>query len=240
MPDVDREIEVLFPLAGINVATEFGRQPKATTPVGENVRAFDVLAKRGRGGSRPGLTKYLPPQLPSGHHVVQHLTVVVDPQEPGLLTDDDVDGGSPYPEVLDPSTNNNAAGYGDRNPGRYVRVGGSGKPQNRHASAVPQITLVSHFNDGDGNVTLGYSLGGGGEVPIQVFAVVPGVTPTAGSTTGMFVVWYVDDLSPISAAVQGSITNSPPVVVTLTQQVDAGPTTYFKPSFSVAPGSWTN
>ena len=51
MKPQDQSVEVLFPLAGINVATEFGRPPKATSPLGKTVRAYEVLARRCRGGS---------------------------------------------------------------------------------------------------------------------------------------------------------------------------------------------
>lgn len=61
-------------------------------------------------------------QINAGDFLIQCLDVLVDPTEEALPTDDPNLG----PLILDPSSNNNADGYGDRNPGRMVRAGGSG------------------------------------------------------------------------------------------------------------------
>ncbi len=109
----EAQIGMLFPLQGVELSCEFGRQPPLTTPVGNNVRAFDQLAEKERGGSRPGLSKFLNGTV-NGISVVQHLTVLIDPTTPALAAD----VGS-YP---DPSTNN----LKTRNTGRLLREGGSG------------------------------------------------------------------------------------------------------------------
>jgi len=67
---VDEQLYNLpFPFAGIDSSAglmrqptrprEGGGRPRATTPSGQNVRAFDPLTGRERGGSRPGLTKWI-------------------------------------------------------------------------------------------------------------------------------------------------------------------------------------
>jgi hypothetical protein len=70
-----------FPLGGIDLSRAYSKQqPRSTptgeragtTPIGTNVRAFDVLQQRERGGSRPGLTKYVPLQ-PGGTSLIQEL-----------------------------------------------------------------------------------------------------------------------------------------------------------------------
>jgi hypothetical protein len=133
-----------FPLQGIDVSTEFELQPPQTTPVGLNVRGYEPGTMRARGGSRPGLSEYVPQQLPSGAHLIQHLNYVVDPQEAALLTGfDPLDGGG-QGGVPDPSTNDPSDPFGQRNPGRQVRTGGSGIGLNRHkytkAKPTPTIT----------------------------------------------------------------------------------------------------
>lgn len=74
-----------FPCAGIDTSSPFSRQParqitegiwSKTTPEAINVRAFDPLQDRMRGGSRPGLVKYFPAQ-PDEDWLIQELNVIV-------------------------------------------------------------------------------------------------------------------------------------------------------------------
>lgn len=46
-----------FPIRGINKSRVPDEQPEATSPDMNNVRAFDVLDERVRGGQRPGMKK---------------------------------------------------------------------------------------------------------------------------------------------------------------------------------------
>lgn len=110
----DTEVSAGFPTAGIDVTCEFGRQPENTTPDAQNVRSVEESTGRIRGGSRPGLSRYINETV-SGTHLIQHLCVLVDPQQPGLRADVD-------PEFPDPSTNNVRLRVP---PGRRVRLGGS-------------------------------------------------------------------------------------------------------------------
>jgi hypothetical protein len=126
MPDAEQEIGVVFPTKGVEASCEFSKQPADTAPVGVNVRTNEAITLRSRGGSRSGLTQYVPAQ-PAGASPIQHLNVLVDPQDPAL----DITGGT----VPDPSTNNLSV----RNPGRFVPVGGSGQQLNRNVvSNAPQ------------------------------------------------------------------------------------------------------
>lgn len=63
------EKDIRFPGAGIDTSRAFVAQPNRpsydgtylrTTFDAENVRAFDAVQNRMRGGSRPGLAKYIP------------------------------------------------------------------------------------------------------------------------------------------------------------------------------------
>ncbi len=78
-------VDLNFPLAGVDVSCPFSRQPpkqlgenfwSKTTPEGINVRAFDPLEERARGGSRPGLVKYMAAS-PYADWIIQDLNVIV-------------------------------------------------------------------------------------------------------------------------------------------------------------------
>jgi hypothetical protein len=134
--------DLTFPTSGIHIASEFANPPANTTRQALNVRACDNL-QRIRGGSRNGLEKYIPAIIPSGPNLIQDLNIVVYADAAALLTA--IDAFADFP---DPSTNNNAAGYGDRNPDpdgqgpRYVRTGGSGVSQNRHVRTPFKPLLI--------------------------------------------------------------------------------------------------
>jgi hypothetical protein len=101
MPANERLADVLFPLGGLNLLTEFGEQPPGTTPRAVNVRAVNPVSLRARGGSRMGLKKYITNQLPG---VIQHLTVIVDPQAAAFGQNfpwDDLDFSIPDPHFPD-------------------------------------------------------------------------------------------------------------------------------------------
>lgn len=126
--DNDKEVPLAFPTSGLNVATSYGQQPDASTPVGVNVRANESILNRARGGSRSGLSKYPPGILPSGDNVVQHMNVVVDPQGGALLA------GSPLtdPSIEDP----------DPRWTRLIRAGGDGIQLNKNANRTAQQVFV--------------------------------------------------------------------------------------------------
>lgn len=52
-----------FPIGGINKSRVPDEQPQATSPGMNNVRPFDVLDERIRGGQRPGMKKRFTQQV---------------------------------------------------------------------------------------------------------------------------------------------------------------------------------
>lgn len=176
----DKDTEVLFPVGGLNVATEFGRPPKQTTPTGSNVRAYAALQKRGRGGSRAGLSKFLADTVPAGIHLIQHLNVVVDPQQPSLLANATLVGDT----MQDPDT---------RFPDRLVPIGGSAVQLNRNINPPT-----------DGNVFVQKK----GELLGNV-STVQTITLTTNPNVGDLIVIYITTtLSGISSAPVSKVTNA--------------------------------
>lgn len=61
----DAYADVQFPLSGIDRSDRYDATKAAplaasrTTQLGVNVRAFEAMTGRGRGGSRPGIVKYI-------------------------------------------------------------------------------------------------------------------------------------------------------------------------------------
>jgi len=55
--------ELYFPTKGIHKGIRPGAQPEGTSPDLNNVRPYDVLDNRLRGGQRPGLAKLYPEQI---------------------------------------------------------------------------------------------------------------------------------------------------------------------------------
>ncbi len=85
MPSPDITLDLHFPKAGIDRSQPFGKQPNRpvangeyarTTPVAINVRCFEPATNRTRGGSRPGLKKYIPVQVSGKKFIVQHLNTI--------------------------------------------------------------------------------------------------------------------------------------------------------------------
>ncbi len=87
MPD-EPFMAVNFPVGGIDQSNAFAKQlPRKvggdggkdvygrTTPTGTNVRGYEATTDRRRGGSRPGLVKFVPTALVAGW-LIQDLNVV--------------------------------------------------------------------------------------------------------------------------------------------------------------------
>lgn len=94
MQDESTPVKMSFPLAGVDLTMGYVKQPNrpmingdyaSTTPDAMNVRAFDPVSGRARGGQRPGLSRYAVGTVNSSNSI-QELSYVV---EPGL-----VQGGS--------------------------------------------------------------------------------------------------------------------------------------------------
>lgn len=126
-----------FPASGLDLSHRFADQPPGTTAAGINVRTYEPGTQRGRGGSRPGLSRYVLPQLPTASKV-QCLDYIVDPSGDALLSNAD----ATPPFIIDPSTNPPGSNFGDlnfRNPGRTIPPGGNGVQHNRHDKKSPVV-----------------------------------------------------------------------------------------------------
>ena len=73
-------IDLQFPVGGVHRRAGYQKQPPYTTPDARNVRPYDTLKARLRGGSRPGLIKSHYTQLGSGNptRLLDAVTVVVN------------------------------------------------------------------------------------------------------------------------------------------------------------------
>ena len=111
--DDEQLTDLMFPINGIDRSMEFELQPDRTTPIGLNVRGFEAQTQRQRGGSRPGIDKYIGAQVGSVSAPLQHLTYVVLAQNQALITGDDTAGGTTTGAyITDPSSNNGGPGGG--------------------------------------------------------------------------------------------------------------------------------
>ena len=68
--------DMRFPEKGIDLSRGFGSQLPGTTPIAQNVRLYEPDSGSARGGSRPGLGKYVSSQ-PNGSRLIQHINAVV-------------------------------------------------------------------------------------------------------------------------------------------------------------------
>lgn len=131
--------DLAFPQKGIDLSEGFNSQLPGSTPIAVNVRLFEAMTERARGGSRAGLAKYIAAQLPPGAHLIQHLNVIVDPQNIATLDEDD--GTFADPSDAGPSyawgvTQNSRIPSG----GRLVRRGGSGRMSFKNRKKLLTIT----------------------------------------------------------------------------------------------------
>lgn len=90
-------VELTFPFNGLNENISTRRPIEDTTPDALNVRPYDPIDNRKRGGQRPGTDKYVAAQL-NGNNAIQRidqLTVAFDPalvEADELLLDEDFTG----------------------------------------------------------------------------------------------------------------------------------------------------
>lgn len=68
-------IEIPFPIFGVNESAAFDKQPPQTSAYMNNVRPFDVLENRARGGQRPGVDKLYTQQIGSTTPILEILDV---------------------------------------------------------------------------------------------------------------------------------------------------------------------
>lgn len=115
--------EMSFPLDGKDITRSFHRQRPGTTVDAFNVRSFDPVSGRARGGSRPGLAKVLPAQ-PIGAYPIQDLN---------FLTTD-----APIPTTTISSTTTNIQGQFT-----YALAAGAGFGIGAGQTAIGQTAGVS-------------------------------------------------------------------------------------------------
>lgn len=77
MLTASRPQPVVFPVRGLHEGVGYDIQPPGTSPDLLNVRGYDALKNRLRGGRRPGLSKYLTDQV-NGANPIQALQKVVE------------------------------------------------------------------------------------------------------------------------------------------------------------------
>jgi len=93
---MDRKpLEFLYPFKGIDENWAFRRQPEGTTPDALNVRPFDGLEHRARGGQRGGLSKYVADTV-NGVNRIQALGQVTVALDPSAVTADTLLDAEPF------------------------------------------------------------------------------------------------------------------------------------------------
>lgn len=150
MQEPENIFEMEFPLRGLDVVHPTERPPAQTCTTGQNVRAYEPSLERGRGGMRPGYSRYINAQVAGVEFKVQHLNIVTRVDEDALAGNSDESDYAESDLIDDPSTNNRRDwnGIGDppgggnpdtageppaeRNPGRRVRRGGSPRTTSRN------------------------------------------------------------------------------------------------------------
>jgi hypothetical protein len=145
-----------FPFKGVDVSQDVSGQPPLTCVVGINVQTYEPSSNRGRGGSRPGMSRLPQGQVPTGFGLVQHLNTVIttdaanvptgieDPTNP--VIDDWSSPGGPElwgtaPLYLDPVTGAPVTGatLGTRIPGhpRRRKEGSGYQPNPNQLTQAP-------------------------------------------------------------------------------------------------------
>lgn len=225
-----------FPMYGLDLLRGFGLQRFNTTAVGNNVRGFEPLTGRGRGGSRPGLTHYAPivPADPTKSLLIQHLNIIVDPQAPALpSTLGDGNGSGQPPALLGPTAvldTSTPDELGPRTSGDYwVPNGGWGFMSTRKNSPKPQtktaymisvgILLQSSFQaggSGQPNVTTGTGIGFLNGTSIAILSGIGPSWPSDPLTGGpQFYTANTNATTDLSSDTSGRIYNlSPPSIFT--------------------------
>jgi hypothetical protein len=76
-----KPIEVAWPVKGLNEMLSYSQQPEGTTPDCLNVRPFDALGRRLRGGQRSGCSKYVAATVntPQPIQLLDQLNYALDP-----------------------------------------------------------------------------------------------------------------------------------------------------------------
>lgn len=141
--DEEHFADMTFPSRGVNKVSGFQIQLPETTPVGENVRMFEAMTNRARGGSRSGLSQWIEEEVTGAglETTIQHIGIVVTNDGDAMLgsfnTGDFLDPSSAGPEFSWPPLKFT------RNPQRFVRAGGDGvQPFKNHAPLSPPVPPI--------------------------------------------------------------------------------------------------
>ncbi len=132
----DRYAHLPFPEKGLDVSAPLPEQPEGTTPEAVNVRLCDPLTSRDRGGSRPGLAKYIDAQV-NGTGLIQHLNIIVSVQGEAL--------GWGFDPIAFPPFNQEdygPAGYGGDPEGPDLGGGGGYQPSASFQDKRPKLTMT--------------------------------------------------------------------------------------------------
>lgn len=115
MPSRDKLTPLDYPLGGIDRRPEFQEQEPGTTVEAVNVRGVNPVTLRARGGSRAGISHYIPTAVPADTAqtlLIQHLNVIVDPQAPSLPQEFGVPDDTWVEDPLNPGTFVPPGGWG--------------------------------------------------------------------------------------------------------------------------------
>jgi len=89
MPDQRKPIEIQFPFKGIDETRAYRRQPEMTTPFAVNVRPFDGIEHRLRGGQRDGHANYIGGSAVNGTNPIQAISQVTTAWDASSVTPED-------------------------------------------------------------------------------------------------------------------------------------------------------
>ena len=73
---MERSLELEPPLAGVSENLSFEQKPPFTTPVMNNMRAYDPDEQRARMGQRPGTVKAYDTQIGGGSYAVVKMRAI--------------------------------------------------------------------------------------------------------------------------------------------------------------------
>jgi len=96
-------IDIPWPIKGLNENAAYGRTPEGATLDCLNVRPYDALEKRLRGGQRTGLSKYFPSQI-NGSNTIQAMESVVQAFDPDTIVADETVFEEAYPGTYSTGT----------------------------------------------------------------------------------------------------------------------------------------
>ena len=84
MPKPYKPLTPIFPFEGLNTNWAFDKQPPTSSISLLNVRPYDVVEERARGGKRPGLVRAYEPQVSDDAHpviaIAQIVTTYIEPE----------------------------------------------------------------------------------------------------------------------------------------------------------------